>query len=374
MKKTKNVIVLIVALIMCAGVLAACNNKNENSTYTLTVNGGTGSGAFDEGTQVTATATIPSGKEFVAWFEGDTQVSTVNPYTFTLERSIVLTAAFEYGNDFSGTKFTEWPTEQINHFLGTAVPAFTGASGFNILFFFPESIKITAYDAESGTAGFESELESAGFSFVNNTYRKTTTDRVITVSGLTAAGNIEIIINCSIIPVVPYTLPENVKVVYTDAFFYTYTAVKIGNDYYGEKIDNISNEVTARYLLKYDAETQGWLLNYNQGSWNVIDYPSAATLNAVIKGVEFFGGILSRINGYDFRNATKTQTTGIIAGRAYTIYSTDSEVNMWVDDEYGVILKFVGAGVGAQRNYMVTLWDETVTDFDSAGVIIGLPM
>jgi hypothetical protein len=119
MKGTKKVIGLIVALVLCAGLLAACGGTTETTKYTLTVNGGTGGGTYDTGTQVTVTATVPSGKEFVAWFEGETQVSTANPYTFAITKNITLTATFEdeSGNtdtdtafvpyDFSGVQFNE---------------------------------------------------------------------------------------------------------------------------------------------------------------------------------------------------------------------------------------------------------------------------
>ncbi|MCL2675245.1 MAG: serine protease [Firmicutes bacterium] len=94
--KIRKIIATLAAALFCAGILAACGNVAIK--YTLTVNGGTGGGTFDAGAQVTVTATPRLGKEFVAWLEGDTQVSTANPYTFALTKNTTLTAKFQDGN------------------------------------------------------------------------------------------------------------------------------------------------------------------------------------------------------------------------------------------------------------------------------------
>ena len=65
--------------------------------YTITVENGTGSGEYEEGASVTATATVPEGKVFVKWMAGETEVSTNNPYTFTARANVTLTAIFEDG-------------------------------------------------------------------------------------------------------------------------------------------------------------------------------------------------------------------------------------------------------------------------------------
>jgi hypothetical protein len=143
MKGTKRVIITIVALIMCAGLLAACGDgTDEKVGYTLTVNGGTGGGTFDEGTQVTATATIPGGKVFVAWFEGETQVSTANPYTFTLNKNTTLTAKFEDGRA-EATQYTV--TFEANGGTGTMT-------------------------AQTFTEGTAQNLAANGFSKTDNTF------------------------------------------------------------------------------------------------------------------------------------------------------------------------------------------------------------
>ena len=102
MKGIRKLTGLIVALMLCVGLLAACGGTTETTKYALTVNGGTGGGSYDTGTQVTATATVPSGKAFVAWLEGETEVSTANPYTFTLSKNTTLTATFTTADDKGG--------------------------------------------------------------------------------------------------------------------------------------------------------------------------------------------------------------------------------------------------------------------------------
>ena len=102
MKGIRKLTGLIVALMLCVGLLAACGGTTETTKYALTVNGGTGGGSYDTGTQVTATATVPDGKAFVAWLEGETEVSTANPYTFTLSKNTTLTATFTPADDNGG--------------------------------------------------------------------------------------------------------------------------------------------------------------------------------------------------------------------------------------------------------------------------------
>lgn len=54
-----------------------------------------GETTVNEGASFTATATAAEGYHFVAWMNGDAQVSTENPYTFTVTGNITLTATFE---------------------------------------------------------------------------------------------------------------------------------------------------------------------------------------------------------------------------------------------------------------------------------------
>ena len=54
-----------------------------------------GANTVNNGSSFTATATANAGYHFVAWMNGTTQVSTANPYTFTVNSNITLTATFE---------------------------------------------------------------------------------------------------------------------------------------------------------------------------------------------------------------------------------------------------------------------------------------
>ena len=56
---------------------------------------GQSTGNFDDGTAVTLTATPASGYRFVKWVEGTTDISTDNPYTFSITADRTLVAVFE---------------------------------------------------------------------------------------------------------------------------------------------------------------------------------------------------------------------------------------------------------------------------------------
>lgn len=94
--KALVVVILALVMILTAG-LAACVTEEkppEPKQYTVTVENGTGGGTFDEGTEITVTATVPQGKVFEAWQSEGTVISTANPYTFKVRKNITLTAVF----------------------------------------------------------------------------------------------------------------------------------------------------------------------------------------------------------------------------------------------------------------------------------------
>ena len=66
-------------------------------TVTVTAENGTveGDGEYKEGTEVTLTATPAEGYEFVNWTSGETEVSTANPFTFTVTSDTTLVANFK---------------------------------------------------------------------------------------------------------------------------------------------------------------------------------------------------------------------------------------------------------------------------------------
>ena len=71
----------------------------ELPTYTVSVTAenGTveGAGTYKQGATVTLEATANEGYEFVNWTEGETVVSTENPYTFTVSADVALVANFQ---------------------------------------------------------------------------------------------------------------------------------------------------------------------------------------------------------------------------------------------------------------------------------------
>ena len=107
--KSKKIILLLLCLalaVAAACTVVACDKDDTPPgtetpvTYTVTVEGGTlaggqTSGTFESGTSVTVTATVPSGKEFVRWTVGGTEVSTQNPYTFEVTENVTVVAVFE---------------------------------------------------------------------------------------------------------------------------------------------------------------------------------------------------------------------------------------------------------------------------------------
>ena len=73
--------------------------KATTSTVTVTTNATngtvTGGGVVEEGTSVTLTATADAGYQFKNWTVAGAEVSTANPYTFTANADITVTANFE---------------------------------------------------------------------------------------------------------------------------------------------------------------------------------------------------------------------------------------------------------------------------------------
>ena len=117
--------------------------------YTVTVNSAdltmgtvtsSASGQVAENTSVTVTATPAEGYHFVAWMNGTTQVSTANPYTFTVTSDITLTATFE-ANDPVVTYYTV-TVNSADLNMGTVTSSASGQVAENT------SVTVTATPAE----------------------------------------------------------------------------------------------------------------------------------------------------------------------------------------------------------------------------------
>lgn len=119
--------IFIFLYIMFSISLVACGDSNTDGEpsdpvtpvkYTVTVVNGTGGGEYDENTTVTVTATVPEGKVFVKWTVSDREVSTANPYTFTVTEDVTITAVSE-----SDVPVTETcAITRINVISGETVP------------------------------------------------------------------------------------------------------------------------------------------------------------------------------------------------------------------------------------------------------------
>jgi uncharacterized repeat protein (TIGR02543 family) len=67
--------------------------------YTITLSGvngtQTGGGSFEYGTNATVKATPSANYTFIGWYEGSTQISTSNPYTFKVEKDRIIEAKYQ---------------------------------------------------------------------------------------------------------------------------------------------------------------------------------------------------------------------------------------------------------------------------------------
>ncbi len=66
----------------------------ETETFTLTVVGGTGSGTYEKGTEVTVTADQPESKRFVCWKKDGETVAETETWSVVVDGNITLTAEF----------------------------------------------------------------------------------------------------------------------------------------------------------------------------------------------------------------------------------------------------------------------------------------
>ena len=73
---------------------ATFSGESATETYTVTVENGTGGGEYEEGETATVTAATDQGT-FSHWEIGGQQVSTDNPYTFTVTGDVTITAVFK---------------------------------------------------------------------------------------------------------------------------------------------------------------------------------------------------------------------------------------------------------------------------------------
>ena len=99
MRKIFIGILLAVVLAASACVFAACDDTvvtppdpSAPINYTVTIDGGSGSGTYPSGAPCTAIADVPDENVFVGWYMGETLVSADSTYKFKVESDVALKA------------------------------------------------------------------------------------------------------------------------------------------------------------------------------------------------------------------------------------------------------------------------------------------
>ena len=171
--------------------LTATFEANTVTTHTVTLNTadatmGTvapaGASTVNEGSSFTATATALDGYHFVAWMNGTTQVSTANPYTFTVTGDITLTATFE-ANDPAVTYYNVSVTS-ANTTMGNVTSSHSGQVA--------ENTEVTATATPAANYRFVNWTNDAGTEVSTaNPYTFTVTADITLIANFEIIDNID---------------------------------------------------------------------------------------------------------------------------------------------------------------------------------------
>ena len=130
----------------------------------------------------TATATALDGYHFVAWMNGTTQVSTANPYTFTVTGDITLTATFE-ANDPTVTYYNVSVTS-ANTEMGNVTSSHSGQVA--------ENTEVTATATPAANYRFVNWTNDAGTEVSTaNPYTFTVTADITLIANFEIIDNID---------------------------------------------------------------------------------------------------------------------------------------------------------------------------------------
>lgn len=91
-KRLLNAFLLAALVCFMAVAAVACGGSK---LFTVTVVGGTGGGSYEQNAECTLTADVGEHEKFVRWTVDGEEVSTSNPYTFTVEKDVTVTAVKE---------------------------------------------------------------------------------------------------------------------------------------------------------------------------------------------------------------------------------------------------------------------------------------
>ena len=69
--------------------------QSEDTNKGTITSPSTAIGQYDSGATITLQASAASGYQFSGWYDGETLISTENPYTYTVNGSLTITAKFE---------------------------------------------------------------------------------------------------------------------------------------------------------------------------------------------------------------------------------------------------------------------------------------
>ena len=176
LKKIKTVL-LIVTVALSIMAFMACAPKTES--FTVAVTGGTGGGEYEAGSACTVTATVADGYVFLRWEEDGVTVSESNPYTFTVNKNVSLTAITQPltpqsftvtvtggtggGTFTAGTEITVTATVAADEkFVGWLSDGVTVSTDAVYTFTVEKDVDLTAVTAPLATAGvFEGTWVSA---------------------------------------------------------------------------------------------------------------------------------------------------------------------------------------------------------------------
>ena len=157
------------------------------------------------------------------------------------------------------------------------------------------------------------------------------------------------------LPFGTYSLPTNMKIFHHPNIAITGEVRKVGNDYYTSP----AGVLTTEYYLKHDPATKTWQ-EYSKPftkNWSAGATYTEAELKTRLKEDIYFGFILSTLNNTGF---TKGGYEGVEVAihnqgedwraitRTATVYSNGT-VKLYVDNEYGIVLKTEGTLMGTQR-------------------------
>ncbi len=240
-----------------------------------------------------------------------------------------------------------------------------------------EAVTVTVYGTNDDQVyAYQTALESAGFAYGE----KNTADFQYTadISSLDDGGKATITFvkmpqallqesgngGGTQQPTTYYTMPDNVKIVYTYGMggvaTYTYTVIKVGDDYYRQEM--ASGIVWEELYFKKNGN--GWDVyrkSSDDAEWRKDG--SQETQRSYVES-DAFDFIVADADVTEYDDTVKgSQET--VAGRTVDVYTQYGSTVYCKDTQTGLILKYSISSQGYTLEYVVTEFDTTVTGFGS---------